>query len=173
MTTPAAPTPPPSPAVRDSTHSPVREPDAARLSALLDASPEAVAILDGQWRFLYVNIAFERMSRTSAATLVGRNVWDIYPGAMTEPFRERLREVMRDRRPASLEYVSPTGSSLEIQALPFGDGIAFFTRDITELRRAGAELLVEPRPHRSGLVTVAPAPGVGGHTAHPTPSGDD
>jgi two-component system cell cycle sensor histidine kinase/response regulator CckA len=156
MTTPAAPTPPPPPAVRDTRLSPVREPDAARLSALLDASPEAVAIVDGAWRFLYVNIAFERMSRTSAAALIGNGIWDVFPTAMTEAFRDRLREVMRDRRPTSLEYVSPIGGVLEIRALPFGDGIAFFTRDITELRRAGAEL-AQKEAHFRAILNTEPS----------------
>ena len=153
MTTPAAPSPPPPSAAREPHHSPVKEPDAARLSALLDASPEAVAIVDGNWRFLYANIAFERLSRTSAATLVGRVVWDVFPTAMNDTFRERLRDVMRDRRPTGLEYLTPGGGALEIQALPFGDGIAFFTRDITELRRASAELAQKEEHFRAILNT--------------------
>ena len=132
---------------------PIREPDAARLSALLDAGPEAVAIVDGAWRFVYVNLAFERMSRTPTETLVGRVLWDVFPTSMDAAFRERLHQVLRDRKPTRLEYLSPGGGAFEIHALPFGDGVAFFTRDVTEWRRASAELMQKERHFRTILNT--------------------
>ena len=151
MSTPAAPSPPP--AARKTNPPPVSEPDAARLSALLDAGPEAVAIIDGAWRFVYVNLAFERMSRMSTETLVGRGLWEAFPSAMDKTFRDRLGVVMQERRPTTLEYVSPVGASFEIHALPFGDGVAFFTREITELRRASAELIQKEEHFRTILNT--------------------
>ena len=147
MTTPAAPPPP------QKHHSPITEPDAARLSALLDAGPEAVSIVDGAWRFVYVNMAFERMSRTPTEMLVGRVLWDVFPTSMDAPFRERLHEVLKERKPTRLEYMSPVGSAFEIHALPFGDGVAFFTRDITELRQATAEIVQKERHFRTILNT--------------------
>ena len=146
---PAAPTP----ASSGKTLPPVKEPDAARLSALLDASPEAVAIVDGSWRFVYVNLSFERMSRTPSEALVGRGLWEVYPTAMNESFREQLRQVMKDRKPTRLEYQGANGATFEIHALPFGDGIAFYSRDITELRRAAAELLQKEEHFRAILNT--------------------
>ena len=151
MTTPAA--PPPPPASSEQRRPSITEPDAARLSALLDASPEAVAIVDGAWRFVYVNLAFERMSRTPTEMLVGRVLWEVFPTAMDASFRERLHELLRVRKPARLEYVSPAGGAFEIHAHPFGDGVAFFTRDITELRRATAELIQKEELFRTILNT--------------------
>jgi two-component system cell cycle sensor histidine kinase/response regulator CckA len=151
MTTPAAPPPPPAPLEKDLP--PITEPDAARLSALLDAGPESVAIVDGGWRFVYVNLAFERMSRTPTEMLIGRVLWDVFPTSMDASFRERLNEVLKERRPTRLEYVSPVGSAFEIHALPFGDGVAFFTRDITELRQATAEIVQKERHFRAILNT--------------------
>jgi len=116
------------------------EPDAARLSALVDAGPEAVAILDADWRYVYVNIAFERLSRQSAGSLVGRSLWSVTPQLVGTAFEKELRGTMDERRTARLEFQGADGNRYDIHAMPFGDGMAFFARDITDLRRATDEV---------------------------------
>jgi two-component system cell cycle sensor histidine kinase/response regulator CckA len=116
----------------------VIEPDVTRLSALVDAGPEAISIVDGDWRYVYVNLAFERMSQTSDE-IIGKSMWEAFPQLIGSAHEAELRELMRHRKPTELEY-RVGGKTFDIRAMPFGDGVAFFTRDVTELRRANEEM---------------------------------
>ena len=129
------------------------EPDAARLSALVDAGPEAIAILDGQWRFVYVNLQFERLMGSGAESVIGRELWTMNPQLADTPFGRELRELMRDRRTTRMQYQSANGLCLDVHAMPFADGLAFFARDITALRRATDELRQKEERFRAILNT--------------------
>lgn len=141
----------PSPATNSSAYSPVTEPDALRLSALVDAGPDAISIVDGQWRYVYVNLAFERLSRSSDA-IIGKTIWEVWPQLLGTPFEAEMRDVMRKRQATGLEYRGERGT-YQIQCMPFGDGLAFFTREITELRRATDELRQKEERFRAILNT--------------------
>ncbi len=143
----------PTSAARQGPNARLREPDATRLSALVDAGPEAIAILDGEWRYVYVNMAFERLARTSAERLIGAELWALAPELLGTPFEVQLREVMRERRATRLEFSPPQGESYDIHAMPFGEGMAFFARDITQLRRATEELRQKEERFRAILNT--------------------
>src|SRR5688572_33321904 len=96
------------------------EPDAARLSALVDAGPEAIAILDGQWRYVYVNLQFERLMGSGSESVLGRELWSMSPHLADTAFGRELRELMRDRRTTRMQYNSANGLCLDVHAMPFG-----------------------------------------------------
>jgi PAS domain S-box-containing protein len=118
--------------------SPLVEPDALRLSALVDAGPEAISIVDGTWRYIYTNLAFERLSRTGDE-IIGKTIWQAFPNLVGTDFEREMRDVMERRQSAHLEFRGERGT-YDVQIMPFGDGLAFFTRDISELRKATEDL---------------------------------
>jgi two-component system cell cycle sensor histidine kinase/response regulator CckA len=130
----------------------VREPDAARLSALVDAIPEPIAIVDGNWRFTYVNAAFERMARVPGETMMGHEVFRIFPQLRGTPLEARLRDAMHQGRITQIEYGADQGT-YDIDVIPFAGGLAFITHDITELRRASDELRQKEARFRAILNT--------------------
>src|SRR4051812_47713194 len=101
----------PTPAPGGDTHPdrPFVEPDSAQLSALVDASPDAITIVDGSWRFTYANVAFERLSQSTDA-IRGRTLWDAYPFLVGTPLEQRLRDVMDARQPDRLEFHGERGA---------------------------------------------------------------
>jgi two-component system, cell cycle sensor histidine kinase and response regulator CckA len=129
------------------------EPDAPRLSALVDAAPDAIAIVDGRWRYQYVNRTFEGLIRRDSPDLIGLDVWSLTPQLVGSPFEAELKQVMREHRPTRLEFHSPQDNWYEIHAMPFGDGLAFFVRDISQLRRATEELRQKEERFRAILNT--------------------
>ncbi|HJQ18787.1 MAG TPA: PAS domain-containing protein [Gemmatimonadaceae bacterium] len=132
-------------------HAPLDEPDSLRLSALVDANPEAVAILDAEWRYVYINLAYERLTRSSDA-VIGQCLWDLYPQLLGTAFERQLREVMKHRHTATLVFHS-SNMILDVRAMPFGDGLAFFARDASELHRANEELRQKEERFRAILNT--------------------
>jgi two-component system cell cycle sensor histidine kinase/response regulator CckA len=145
MTHPAAPP-------LDNTLGSVREPDAARLSALVDAIPEPIAIVDANWRFTYVNAAFERMARVPQEAMMGREVFGVFPQLHGTALEARLREAMHQGRITQIEYGAEQGT-YDIDVIPFAGGLAFITHDITELRRASDELRQKEARFRAILNT--------------------
>src|SRR5262245_61971787 len=114
---------------------PILEPDAQRLSALVDAGPEAVSIVDGEWRYTYVNRAFETMARTSRDKVIGRSMWELYPFLDGTEFSAQLRQVKESRSAARMKYRGEQGGVFDVHVMPFTDGIAFFTYEVTDLQR--------------------------------------
>ena len=131
---------------------PLNEPDPARLSALVDAIPEPICIVDSSWRFTYVNTAFERMARVRQEAMVGREVWQVFSMLLGTPMEALLRETMQQGRATKLEYGGDRGS-YDIDVIPFGGGLAFMVHDITELRAASDELRQKEARFRAILNT--------------------
>jgi PAS domain S-box-containing protein len=130
----------------------VAEPDPSRLSALVDACPEPVCIVDAGWRFTYANAAFERMTNITVESLLGRAVWDVYPQLLGTPMELRLRDAMQQGRSTRLDFQGENGA-YDIDVIPFSGGLAFITHDITELRRATEELRQKEERFRAILNT--------------------
>jgi two-component system cell cycle sensor histidine kinase/response regulator CckA len=134
------------------TASSISEPDSLRLSALVDAGPEAISIVDGEWRYIYVNHAFERLSRTTNDDLTGKTMWDVFPQLLGTAYEKQLRDIMADRLATDLQFRGERGT-YDVHVMPFGDGIAFFTRDVTELQSATDELRQKEERFRTILNT--------------------
>ena len=82
------------------------EPDPARLGALVDAIPEPIAIVDAEWRFTYVNAAFERLSRVPEHALRGREVWQVFAQIVGSPLESHLRDAMRQGCITQIEFAA-------------------------------------------------------------------
>nr|WP_281289013.1 PAS domain-containing sensor histidine kinase [Actinomadura syzygii] len=61
-------------------------------SAVFEASPVAVSILSPGWEYVAVNGAYERLTGWSRERLVGRNVFEVFPGGRSGRSAEQLRE---------------------------------------------------------------------------------
>ncbi len=131
---------------------PVREPDADRLSALVDAIPEPIAIVDAGWHFVYVNAAFERLAQVQQEAMMGRDVFGVFPQLQGSALQSRLQDAMHNGRITQIEY-SFGDATLDIDVIPFSGGLAFITHDITELRRASDELRQKEARFRAILNT--------------------
>jgi PAS domain S-box-containing protein len=107
---------------------------------LLASITDGLVVLNREWRYVYVNSAAERLLGMGRDELLGRVVWEVYPGELLGTTREReSRRAVRENTPVVLEnYWIPTGRWLETSIYPCVDGflLAYF-RDITE--RKGAE----------------------------------
>ena len=128
-------------------------PDGARLSALVDESPEAIAVLDGSWRYVYVNRSFMALLPPGKEVVLGRELWEVSPQVVGTPFEKELRAVMSARQGARMRFRNREGRSFDIHALPFGDGMAFFSRDVTDLEAAMDEVRKNEERFRAILNT--------------------
>lgn len=105
-----------------------------RTAAILGRISDAFFGVDREWRFAYVNAEAERLLRRTSVELLGKRVWDLFPGA--ENFRSRYEKALASGQAEHFEeYYPPLASWFECHAYPSADGLSVFFRDATARRR--------------------------------------
>ena len=114
----------------------LREQETARtLAQVLEVTSDAVATLDREWRYTYLNANAHRLIDPERK-LVGKKVWETFPTAVGGPAWEICQRSMNEGVPGHIEAASHTvkGTWFSITSQPAADGIVVFFRDITEQR---------------------------------------
>ncbi|MNS02888.1 Blue-light-activated protein [compost metagenome] len=111
-----------------------------RLTETLDASAEGFVVLDGAWRFVFVNRSAERMLGRLSGALLGRNLWEEFPQALGGVFELRYREAVDTQSSVTFEEFYPDLGWFDIRAYPSAGGLAVHFQDITERKRIQASL---------------------------------
>ncbi|MDK6077075.1 hybrid sensor histidine kinase/response regulator [Massilia varians] len=114
---------------------------------IFDTIAEGFAVFDADWNIVEMNAEGLRLSRATAAEVIGRNHWEVFPHTVDMDAGRMYREVMRTRVASAAIYshTFPDGERIwtEVRAYPMQDGsIASFFRDITD-RKLAEEQLVE------------------------------
>jgi PAS domain S-box-containing protein len=110
----------------------------------LDNLLEGCQIIGFDWRYLYINASAARHGRQSREELLGRTMMERYPGIEDTKMFAALRQCMEKRIPQHLEneFVYPDGGKgwFELSVQPVPDGVFILSFDVTERKRAEAEL---------------------------------
>ena len=113
-------------------------------SDTLDNMLEGCQIIDYVWRYVYLNAAAVEHSRLTRDALLGHTMQAAYPGIEASPMFASLRRCMTERTAQHMEteFAYPDGSLgyFDINVLPAQEGIAVFSVDIGERRKAEAAL---------------------------------
>jgi len=120
----------------------------ARLQAVLDQAPFAVALVDSEDRFLLVNRQYEDTVGIDRASVMGKSVRDVFPSVVAERITEENAAVRKTQAPSEVEEtrITPVGlrTFLNIKFLIFNAdrsiyAVGSLTKDITKRRRAEQE----------------------------------
>jgi PAS domain S-box-containing protein len=111
------------------------------LTMILERIEEAFLTIDRDWRFTYLNREAARSLRRDSSSLLGKNIWEEFPGAAGTPFENEVRRAVAERRMVSLEeYYAPLDAWLEVRAYPVDEGLAVYFRDVSDRHRAQEQL---------------------------------
>ena len=103
---------------------------------ILESISDGFAAFDRQWRCTYVNDKATDLSRISREDILGRNVWELFPGSVHTTLYAELHRAMADGVFVHFEeHYAPFDIWFEVDAYPTKDGLAIFGRDVTERRR--------------------------------------
>lgn len=114
------------------------------LRAALDTFDDPFFVVDGDWRFIYVNdqarslLAQSRGRELTAGEIEGLHLREVIPEAVGIPFYERYHEAMETGEAVTAEgYYEPLNSWFEVRAYPSETGLSVYLRDVTERHRRG------------------------------------
>ena len=116
-----------------------------RFRTTLDTMMEGCQLIGFDWKYLYLNDAAVAHGRRPAADLLGRSILEVWPGFESTAVFALLRRTMEDRvaRHEETEFVFLDGSKgwFDVRCQPSPEGIFILSIDISERKKAQAELL--------------------------------
>ena len=112
-----------------------------RFETVLESMNDGFALFDADWVIVYMNERLAQQVARRRADLLGKVVWDVFPGDAGESrFYEEAHAAVRDQHPRSfLDRLSPVDAYLDVRLVPFRGGLAVLTRDVTSEVTAGQE----------------------------------
>jgi PAS domain S-box-containing protein len=116
----------------------------SRIPNVLDNLLEGCQIIGYDYRYLYLNKSATLHGKRRREELLGRTMMEAYPGIEQTEMFDVLRECMEKRIPRRMEneFVYPDGTKawFELSMQPVPEGVFILSIDITNLKRAEAEL---------------------------------
>ena len=139
----------------------------AELATILEGIGEGFYAVDREWRIRRFNSEAARHFGRPAHEVLGRALWDTFPGARETPLGQLFLDTMASREPVMSETPSVVvdGRWLAYRLFPLGDGMGVVFRDITDRKRAEAQrdLLIRELHHRVNN-TLATVQAIAGQT---------
>jgi PAS domain S-box-containing protein len=127
---------------------------ADRLTATMESVGDAILILDGQWRVVFINRHGEILLDARREQLIGQNVWSVFPEAAGSTFETEYRRCVEQRVAVRFEeYFAPLKKHFEINAYPAPDGLTIYFRDITQQRVLAGQMIQIQKLESLGRLT--------------------
>lgn len=115
-----------------------------RFRKTLDDMMEGCQILSYDWRYLYLNETAVRYSRSSREGMIGKTLFECFPGVETTELYGVLAFCMKERTSATteneLQFPDGSRSWFQFSIQPTSEGLFILTLDIGERKRHEKEL---------------------------------
>ena len=123
-----------------------------RSKTILQSITDGFFALDVDWRITYINTAGERFLGRTPGDLIGKTLWDEFPGTVGSEFERVYRRVVAGRESESFTAYYPNYDRwYELTAYPAADGLSIYFRDVTEQHHSGALLRASEERRRLAL----------------------
>ena len=114
-----------------------RDETVKQLQQVYDATPDSILIIDRNWTFTFANQ--NAVDLLDVGSVLGKNLWELFPGNREEPFFSNYQRTMQKRLPTSFEafYPDPLNRWFRVSAHPHAESsIILFFSDITVRKQA-------------------------------------
>ena len=112
----------------------------ARSRTILGSITDGFVALDSDWRFTYINAAGERFLDRTSGDLIGKSLWEEFPGTVGSEFEQVYRRVVARQVSESFTAYYPNFDRwYEATAYPAPEGLSVYFRDVTDRRQLEQE----------------------------------
>jgi len=113
----------------------------AELNFFFERIADAFIALDNDWNYTYLNKAAIDLHGKPEEDIIGKNIWELFPGEINEPFYEALHTAKITQEPQRCELYHTKEDKWFINLIyPAKDGISVYYHDITDKKKAELEL---------------------------------
>lgn len=117
----------------------------------LERMTDGFIAFDREWRFSMLNKQAEEMLGISSADLLGKIIWDVFPGVENHPlFKADILAMETQKNVEVEEYFEPLNKWFYKSIYPSRDGVTIIIKDRTDVRNA--ELLRAYSEHKYKLL---------------------
>jgi PAS domain S-box-containing protein len=118
------------------------EPALDDAASILDSITDAFFGLDVRWEFTYVNRQTEILLGRTSSELIGKSLWEVYPGVVGSQFERMYRKAAVERSTVTFTSYYPDHDRwYEVHAYPARNGgLSVYFRDATERIKAEEKL---------------------------------
>jgi PAS domain S-box-containing protein len=114
-----------------------RQPALGDAVSILESISDAFFSLDSHWEFTYVNRQAQRVLGLEASDLIGKTLWDAYPGIVGSEFERMYRRASTERITVTFTSYFPDHDRwYEVHVYPAQDGLSIYFRDASERIRS-------------------------------------
>lgn len=129
-----------------------------RIANILESVTDGFLALDKNFIVTYWNKEAERILCRSREDAMGKNLWDIYPEAVSQKFySEYHRAINMNTSIQFQEHLAVVDCWLEVTAYPSEDGLSVYFKDISERIKA-EEQLKQAKEQYQTLFDLSPIP---------------
>ena len=140
-------------AIQDVTARRNAEDEAQRLAAVVSDTLEHISdgfcMVDRDWRFTFLNREAERQVGRSRDSLIGRDIWEVYPEMLGSIFETSYRHAMASGETVEFEsWFEPLASWFSVRVYPAPQGLAIYFYNVTQQREAREQARVSEERFR-------------------------
>jgi len=127
----------------------------SEIKEIFDRVNDGFIAFDRDWKFTYVNKKAGEIYRIEPSSMVGKNVWELLPQSIGNPFYDACHLAMKEQRYFYIENYSEIFDYwYESHIYPSPNGLSVYFRDITERKKA-QELLNTSEETRRLIISSA------------------
>ncbi|MBD1926070.1 PAS domain S-box protein [Trichocoleus sp. FACHB-90] len=118
----------------------LRQEATVRERTILGRVTDAFMAMDLDFRITYANPAAQRVSRTPLEAILGKTMWEAFPGTIGNQFEFQYRRSLSEQVAVEFEeYYGPFDLWVEVHVYPSPTGLSLFFRDINERKKVEQE----------------------------------
>ncbi|WP_242917249.1 PAS domain-containing sensor histidine kinase [Pontibacter liquoris] len=139
------------------------EQQAKKLHHMLESITDAFFSLDKDWRFTYVNSVYAAHEGCRKEELLGKNIWEKFPQAVSTVFFRQCKEAASSGLSCHFEETFPhSGTTYRFKIYPSAEGLSVYFTDFTREKKLHEELekLSLVASHTDNGVIITDAHGV-------------
>ncbi|MFC6975749.1 PAS domain S-box protein [Halomicroarcula sp. GCM10025709] len=107
-----------------------------RTEQILRRVGDAFFAVDDSWELTFFNSRAEEVLGKDAETVLGENLWEMFPDAVDSKFYRQYHDAMETQEQTTFEaFYPPIDRWFQVTAYPSENGLSVYFHDITEQRR--------------------------------------